>query len=274
MKNCTARAQIYVFLIITFSISAAFQFKIIFDGGLDTNQNLILPLMWTPGIVGLLCSLLFGHRWHDIGFRYCSWKQICLAYALPACTAILILVLLLLFGIDSFGMREKYIEKFGSETGVLKAMLIIAPTAAVFLASLRALGEEIGWRGFMHARLREAQIKNPNVVTGIIWSIWHIPLIIFADYSTSDKPLLNAGLFVFGAISISIFMGWQRQITNSIWPAAILHGSHNTWIQKIYPVFVKKGPLHSYFGSESGLFLVLIYLSVAVFIYQKKGAST
>lgn len=69
--------------------------------------------------------------------------------------------------------------------------------------------------------------------------------------------------------SCSVFMGWLREKYGTVWTAALTHGTHNIWIQGIYPFFVKAGPLDQYFGGESGVFLAGIYGLSAFLIYQK-----
>lgn len=267
--KASARAQLWTFLALTFLITGIFHYRFICFGGLEGNRFLTLPLMWTPGVCALVCSWIFGVTGKEIGFCGARLKQLGLAYLLPALSAVLVLLLLLVSGIDSFGIREKFVEKLGSEEQVVFYMLLVAPTWGVVVASFRGLGEEIGWRGFLHAKLQQLEIPQPSLVTGLLWSLWHFPLILFSDYATSDKPWFSAILFILVATSMSVFMGWQRRITGSIWPAALAHGAHNVWIQGIYPAFAKKGPLDPYFGGESGVFLAIIYLGVAVFLTRR-----
>src|SRR5262249_4696033 len=147
---------------------------------------------------------------------------------------------------------------------VVYAFLVLAPTMYVVIGSLRALGEEIGWRGFLHARLREQNISHPYILTGIIWGLWHLPLILFADYATSDLPYLSALLFMITITANSVFMGWIKEKSGTIWPAALAHGVHNVWIAGVYPAFIKKGVLDTYFGGESGVFIAIIYSAAAI----------
>jgi hypothetical protein len=63
-------------------------------------------------------------------------------------------------------------------------------------------------------------------------------------------------------------MGWIRQASGSIFTAALIQGTHNLWIQLIYPSYLRQGKLDVYFGGESGLFVVVIYSVLACFIYK------
>ncbi|WP_457831901.1 CPBP family glutamic-type intramembrane protease, partial [Staphylococcus aureus] len=47
-----------------------------------------------------------------------------------------------------------------------------------------ALGEEIGWRGFLVPELyKKIGYTKTSLLTGAIWSVWHYPILIFADYN-------------------------------------------------------------------------------------------
>ena len=39
-------------------------------------------------------------------------------------------------------------------------------------------GEEIGWHGYMLTRLVDAGMAKPILTSGLIWGLWHVPLIL------------------------------------------------------------------------------------------------
>jgi len=43
------------------------------------------------------------------------------------------------------------------------------------LIVIYALGEEIGWRGFMHDRLANRAIWLRAVIISVPWYLWHLP---------------------------------------------------------------------------------------------------
>lgn len=225
--------------------------------------------MWTPGIVGLVLSFYFGSRFKDIGFKKGNLKSYLYAYFVPAVTSLLVMLALILTGIGQFQIDPALVERVGSVKSVLMRVLIFGPTLGAVLGFVSGLGEEIGWRGFLHSRLITLKIKHPFLITGIIWAIWHWPLILFADYATSAHPAISLSLFTCSILGYSVFMGYLREKSGSVFPAGLAHGAHNLWIQGIYPSFVLKGELDPYFGGESGIFIVLIYFGLAVFIYRK-----
>jgi membrane protease YdiL (CAAX protease family) len=225
--------------------------------------------MWTPGIVGAVCTLVFDRNIKALAIKVPSIKSLGIAYIVPAITAVLTVLLLITFSMAEFEVSPQLIEKKGGLGSALLTVIVLAPTVGMILAFLSGLGEEIGWRGYLHSKLLDLTPTKRYIVTGVIWSIWHWPLIIFGDYATSDYPALNVLLFSIVIISFSFLVGWLRDNSKSSIPAALAHGSHNMWILGIAPVFFHAGPLVPYFGGESGVFCALIYFAMARYIVVK-----
>lgn len=169
-------------------------------------------------------------------------------------------------------MNPTVIEKKGGLSGALIAVLVMAPTVGMIAPFISGLGEEIGWRGYLHTQLENLSANRRYLVTGIIWSIWHWPLIIFGDYATSDIPAFNVLFFTVAMTSLSFLMGYLRDKTQSVFPAALIHGSHNMWILGISPVFFIPSRFTPYYSGESGLFCALIYLLLALWIVRKSDS--
>lgn len=148
--------------------------------------------------------------------------------------------------------------------------LLFAPTIGMFIPFISSLGEEIGWRGFLHSQLLSLSPNKRYFVTGLTWSVWHWPLIIFGTYATSDIPWLSVILFTIAQTGASFLLGILRDRSKSVFPAALMHASHNMWFLGISPVFLKTGPLAAYFTSESGVFCALLYVALAMFIAYRK----
>lgn len=97
-----------------------------------------------------------------------------------------------------------------------------------------ALGEEMGWRGFLVPELAKVlPFTGVALVSGLIWAAWHYP-ITPAVYRDVGLPVWFWLLtFTFAAVAISFAQAWLRLKTGSLWPAVFLHASHNLWMQSI-----------------------------------------
>ena len=70
---------------------------------------------------------------------------------------------------------------------------------------------------------------------------------------------------------ISFLFAWLRLASNSVWPAVLLHASHNLWIQGVFDrLTTDTGPTEWWIG-EFGAGLALVSIPVAlVALYLRK----
>jgi membrane protease YdiL (CAAX protease family) len=268
MQKSRLQFPTILFVVTTYVISWAEQARTIQNGH---GQNSLdgLFLMWTPGIIAIICSVIFYRNVKVLAFKKPSLKSLGIAYLVPALIAVATALLLIVFKISELEISPAAIEKLGSAQAVLVKGLIVAPTVGMIIPFVSGLGEEIGWRGFLHSQFSNLTATSRYLTTGIIWSIWHWPLILFGTYSTSDKPWLSVLLFTTMATSASFLFGYLRDRSKSVFPAALLHASHNMWLLGISPGFLKAGPLAPYFAGEAGVFCAFLYvLSAAVVIFK------
>lgn len=126
-------------------------------------------------------------------------------------------------------------------------LLVLGET--VIYSFLQALGEEIGWRGFLMPRL-ERVMKRPLMLlcSGIIWGIWHLPLLVQGhvfglDYS--GAPWKGSFLFVVFCILYGAWIYWLYQESGSILIAAAAHSAYNTAFSILTFMGVKEEAFHT-----------------------------
>lgn len=101
-----------------------------------------------------------------------------------------------------------------------------------FYQIITAGTEEIGWRGFyLGSLLREKTPWQASMKIGIIWALWHFPIIIYVFY-TQGLPLyqiiLSFGGFIAGTIAMATVHTYYYFKTNNIVFNVFLHGVANT----------------------------------------------
>lgn len=87
-------------------------------------------------------------------------------------------------------------------------------------------GEEFGWRGYLQRRWF---VKRPilgAVVTGIVWGVWHFPLLL-RGYDYPESPAWGLLVFPVNAVFLSIIFSWLYNSTGSIWAPSLAHAATN-----------------------------------------------
>ena len=140
----------------------------------------------------------------------------------------------------------------------------------VLVGLLSALGEEIGWRGFLVPRLTQLLgFTKGALLSGIIWTAWHAPLILFSDYNSGGAPEWYALLcFTVMVMGISFAFAWLRVESGSLWPAALLHAAHNAYIQGLFDPLTRNTGYTLYLTGEFGAGLALAGLIVGILFWR------
>ena len=94
------------------------------------------------------------------------------------------------------------------------------------LATPLLWGEEFGWRGYLQLRLYPGRPLLAALATGVIWGLWHLPVNL-RGYNFPGQPVLGMLVFTVSTILLSIFFGWLRQRTGSIWAPSLAHAATN-----------------------------------------------
>jgi membrane protease YdiL (CAAX protease family) len=102
--------------------------------------------------------------------------------------------------------------------------------AAIFFAFSifpgSALGEEIGWRGYVLPRLQSRMSAlSASLLLAPIWALWHLPLWLQGE--PFQTPTLYAAFF-FSAFALSVILTWVYNSTGgSLLMVVLLHATVN-----------------------------------------------
>ena len=167
---------------------------------------------------------------------------------------------------DSFGLPGwPHLATFALQLPLLATLGVIGSLT-------NALGEEIGWRGFLLPRLTSRfGFTAGCLLSGSIWAVWHYPGLLWADYNADTEARFALPCFTLMVISMAFVMGWLRLKSGSLWPCALLHASHNLFIQAIFDRITARAGYSLYVVTEFGAGLVLTAGAAAVYFWTRRG---
>lgn len=111
------------------------------------------------------------------------------------------------------------------------ALAVGSGLAQAFLAGLTinglfAFGEEYGWRGVLAEELRPLGVVRANLLTGVVWGLWHAPLIALG-HNYGPQWAVGIPLFVLITTPLSFILWWARERSGSVVAPAVVHGAFN-----------------------------------------------
>jgi hypothetical protein len=83
-----------------------------------------------------------------------------------------------------------------------------------------AIGEEAGWRGFLHDALRPLGDGRRALIIGLLWGTWHFTTFVSGGFAASAGRL---AIMYCAWIAASWLMGKAADLTRSLVVAAMLH---------------------------------------------------
>jgi uncharacterized protein len=255
----------FVFYAITLALAVSVVFVVPFLG----EASLIVTMM-TPTIVTVIMLSFISP---EGGFRKClsllgldraGFKGWPLAFAGPAFIHLAGLVILSVAGLAVFVAPQM--------SGSI-GFAIFKITTGLAIGTLFALGEEIGWRGYMLPRLFSFGVVPAMLIVGFLHGVWHLPIMLTTDYyHNTGNPLLVVPLFLVTVTLAGVFFGFIRIWTGSVWAVAIAHAAANTAWEIMTEMTQTKSPLVlEYVGGESGVIMIggLLIFSFFISRYMK-----
>ncbi|RPI91161.1 MAG: CPBP family intramembrane metalloprotease [Chloroflexi bacterium] len=276
LSNRTNIGRIVTYLALTFGLSTIFYVKIIAGG--EGYAPWVLPLMLCPSVSAILTKLIFDRNLKGLGWRPGPAKWLGLAYLLPILYGAVVYGIVWLVGQGGFttdvvtemasglGMAE-------SSVGQMVAVYTLFLATIVFLRSglPGALGEELGWRGFLFPELqRMTSFTTASLIGGVVWALYHLPLILFSDYHSTAPIAFQVVVFFISTIAYTFVNNWLRARSGSVWPAVVLHASHNIFFEHVYDPLMVRYPLTDFFVTEFGVGLMVINVLMALYVWAHR----
>jgi membrane protease YdiL (CAAX protease family) len=287
------RRRLAVFLLVTFGVSWTTAAVVAATGGLQSETTVLpgLPLwlvlvatgyMWGPAVGNVVARLVTDEGWRDLMVRpnLRSSARVYLAVWLTplpvvaAGAAVFFALFPRYFDVDmgAFGGALAAAGVTADPALLLAVQLAGALTVGAALNTVFAFGEEFGWRAYLLPKLRPAGDVPAVLAHGVVWSVWHWPLIAMGyEYAGLDywaAPWTGFLAFTPFAVAAGTFLAWATVRTGSVWPAALGHGVINA-VAGIGIVFVRPSAPFLLGPGPQGVVGVLPWVALAAVLLRR-----
>ena len=109
---------------------------------------------------------------------------------------------------------------------MLLLMLAFSAIAGSTVNFVFAMGEELGWRGLLFHSTQRYGLVAQVLFTGVVWGLWHAPL-IHHGLNYPDHPWLGIAFMCVLTTALALPMAWVRYRSGCVWSAGLLHGTVN-----------------------------------------------
>lgn len=236
------------FIVLTFSFSYLLAGTYYILGGRIEDVGFMymaILYMFIPMIMAIVLQKFFykdSLKILGINFKVNRWWVV--AWLLPLFLSLLTLgISLIMPGVQFSPGMEGFVARLSGtltpeQLDVLKTQIASAPYL-IFVSALiqgliygptinavAAFGEEYGWRGFLLKQYNYLGFWKMSLVIGIIWGLWHAPIII-QGYNYPHNPVLGVFMMIGFTVLLTPLIVYIRIRSGSVITAAIMHGCIN-----------------------------------------------
>jgi hypothetical protein len=218
------------------------------EGFAITNLRLgrLRPYLVTALVIPCIFAVIYGITWL-LGLGQPDWKLEGLRQMLATA------------GMDVSGMPPASTLL----AGIFFSSLVVGPT----INGLFGFGEELGWRGYLLPKLMPLGKAKAYVVLGIIWGLWHAPLIL-TGFNYPGYPVLGVVWMCAMTTALGIYINEMTLRNRSSLLAGWMHGAFNGQGYGIWRIlFPTVNPL---LGGFTGLVGILAWLGVGAWVVRRQ----
>jgi uncharacterized protein len=274
----SSRKQVLTYLFFVLLFSSCFYCLIIRARHLGAGGgSYVLGIMWCPALAAFATLKLNRRSLSDLGWKWPATKYAWMSWYTPLLYASIAYAIIWASGLGGFPNHEfvsSLVARMGLPVSPAVATLLYVLLAGSFglvrgLSS--ALGEEIGWRGFLVPELsKNMSFTATAFLSGVIWSLWHYPILIFADYNAGTPTWYGLSCFTVMVIAISFIFAWMRLKSGSLWTGALLHASHNLYVQAIFTPLTRDTGQTAWYIDEFGAVLPIVAVAFAIYFWSRR----
>ncbi len=188
--------------------------------------------MFGPAIAATLVRLTRREGFADAGLRLAAKGRrgagliYLAAYLAPPILIAAGIGLVLLTGYQHWAFSQN-LHAFQLTLTNILTQTALAFTLALPFHMIFTFGEEFGWRGYLLPRLALLGGIPAAIITGVIWGLWHAPLIVQDGFNYPGHPWLGVVMMVVFTVPLGMVFAWLRFRSGSVWPPTLAHAALN-----------------------------------------------
>jgi membrane protease YdiL (CAAX protease family) len=266
VNSDNGRRALWIYLVLTLALSSVLYFLIIQSKHLGAGGGVyVIILMWCPGTAAMLTCKVLGRDIASLGWKWGRPRYQVASFLIPLGYAAVTYAVVWLTGLG--GLNRAFVKSFG--------MLFFLATVGLAINCVAALGEEIGWRGFLVPELaKRSSFTATALISGLIWAVWHYPILIFADYNAGTPTWYGLTCFTVMVVGMSFLYTWMRLKSGSLWTGVLLHASHNLFIQGFFDPLTTNTGRTKYVIGEFGAGLAMMCVLVGAYFWMRRGEAS
>ncbi len=230
------KVKTFIFLVLLISYILGFSVYILknyiaFSQSFFTTFSIVY--MYIPFFtVVVVEKYIFNGTLKGLGLYLKFDKYIILSIFIPIIITFLANFLSLIF--KDISLNLAYFKPYIILVMILQ-VIIVGSTINAFVA----LGEEVGWRGYLVNNLIHIGFLKSSLIIGFIWGIWHLPLILMG-LNYPEHPFIGIFMMILFSCLLSPIMIYITIKSKSVVNASIFHGVLNS-IGGLHIILLKGG---------------------------------
>lgn len=163
--------------------------------------------------------------------------------------------------------QREMLALFMNPAVVIMITIVSGLLAGVTINAVFAFGEEYGWRNYLVDVLREQKFVCASILIGIVWGLWHFPLILLG-HNYPQHSVAGVFMMVVFCVLASFIETYIVIKTKSVFPAAIFHGTINA-VAGLNVILIKGG--NDLLNGMTGLsgFIVMAIVIMIVYVFDR-----
>ena len=280
------------FLIVTFAATWLIELGMILAGGMNNPRAFQLggaAVMLVPMVAAILIRKVFREGFNNAGLRWRGGRYYALAFGLSLLWVGLAYGLTWVSDLGPFDASmprltaqaraaltemppEKADQALQRVEGLRWWVLGLAISIGPLINLPFAFGEEFGWRGFLLPRLLPLGTFRALLLTGIIWGIWHAPVILMG-WNYPGHEAVGVPMMVLWCIPLGFFFGWLFLRSGSVFVPSLAHSCLNAFASGLLLLTADMDPRVGGAAGIVGIGLVLLLAAVLWVGFPVQGCS-